>query len=129
MVKFGKETSPLHVICYAHAIQLAICDVLYKRQPSAALNDDLDSEIGDTEEEGTDDENQAEEVDRAKNYLLNPEKSKNYKSEIRGNPYPGIVQIGPKFTTLLASCLHSSGGIIDSIVAPSIKAEKLTGKT
>ena len=65
MVKFGKETSPLHVICYAHAIHLAICDVLYKRQPSAAFSDDLYYDSGSAEEEGRDDEKQAEEVDRA----------------------------------------------------------------
>ena len=65
MVKFGKETSPLHVICYAHAIHLAICDVLYKRQPSAAFSDDLDSDSASAEEEGTDDEKQAEKVDKA----------------------------------------------------------------
>ena len=65
MVKFGKETSPLHVICYAHAIHFAICDVLYKRQPSAAFSDDLDSDSASAEEEGTDDEKQAEKVDKA----------------------------------------------------------------
>ena len=65
MVKFGKETSPLHVICYAHAIHLAICDVLYKRQPNAAFGDDLDSDSASAEEQGTDDEKQAEEVDKA----------------------------------------------------------------
>ena len=65
IVKFGKETSPLHVICYAHAIHLAICDVLYKRQPSAAFSDDLDSDSASAEEEGTDDEKQAEKVDKA----------------------------------------------------------------
>ena len=31
MVKFGKETCPEHVTCYAHAIYLAVCDVLYKK--------------------------------------------------------------------------------------------------
>ena len=31
MVKFGKETCPEHVTCYAHAIHLAVCDVLYKK--------------------------------------------------------------------------------------------------
>ena len=28
MVKFGKDTSPHHVTCYAHVIHLAVCDVL-----------------------------------------------------------------------------------------------------
>ena len=31
MVKFGKDTCPEHVTCYAHAIHLAVCDVLYKK--------------------------------------------------------------------------------------------------
>ena len=31
MVKFGKETCPKHVTYYAHAIHLAVCDVLYKK--------------------------------------------------------------------------------------------------
>ena len=31
MVKFGKETCPEHVTCYAHAIHLVVCDVLYKK--------------------------------------------------------------------------------------------------
>ena len=30
-VKFGKETCPEHVTCYAHVIHLAFCDVLYKK--------------------------------------------------------------------------------------------------
>ena len=30
-VKFGKETCPEHVTYYAHAIHLAVCDVLYKK--------------------------------------------------------------------------------------------------
>ena len=31
MVKFGKDTCPEHMTCYAHAIHLAVCDVLYKK--------------------------------------------------------------------------------------------------
>ena len=30
MIKFGKDTSPQHVTCHAHAIHLAVCVVLYK---------------------------------------------------------------------------------------------------
>ena len=41
--------------------------ILYKRQPSAAFSDDLDSDSASAEGEGTDDEKQAEEVDRAPN--------------------------------------------------------------
>ena len=85
MVKFGKETSPLHVICYAHAIHLAICDVLYKRQPSAAFSDDLDSDSASAKEEGTDDEKQAEKVDKAPTFVSghsvhSQESSKNCKN-------------------------------------------------
>lgn len=32
MVKFGKDTSPYHVTCYAHAIHLAVCDILYIKE-------------------------------------------------------------------------------------------------
>ena len=28
IAKFGKETCPEHLTCYAHAIHLAVCDVL-----------------------------------------------------------------------------------------------------
>ena len=31
MIKFGKDTYPEHVTCYAHAIYLMVCDVLYKK--------------------------------------------------------------------------------------------------
>ena len=31
MVKFRKETCSEYVTCYAHAIHLAVCDVLYKK--------------------------------------------------------------------------------------------------
>ena len=31
MINFGKDTCPEHVTCYAHAIHLAVCDVLYKK--------------------------------------------------------------------------------------------------
>ena len=50
IVKFGKETCPEHVTCYAHAIHLAVCDVLYKKtqhKPSKdfiRLVDDCESE-------------------------------------------------------------------------------------
>ena len=31
LVKFRKDTCPEHVMCYAHAIHLAVCNVLYKK--------------------------------------------------------------------------------------------------
>ena len=39
MVKFGKETCPEHVTRYAHAIHLAICDVLYKKTQHKPIKD------------------------------------------------------------------------------------------
>ena len=36
MVKFGKETCFEYVTCYAHAIDLAVCDVLYKKNTAQA---------------------------------------------------------------------------------------------
>ena len=38
------------------------------------------------------------------NHLLDPEKSRDYKSEIPRNPDPGIVEIGTKFTTPVVGC-------------------------
>ena len=38
MVKFGKETCPKHVTCYAHAIHLAVCDVLYKKHSTVKIS-------------------------------------------------------------------------------------------
>ena len=32
MVKFGRCVDCEHQLCYAHAIHLAVCDVLYKKQ-------------------------------------------------------------------------------------------------
>ena len=37
MVKFGKETCLEHVTCYAHAIHLAVCDVLYKKHRTSRV--------------------------------------------------------------------------------------------
>ena len=33
MMKFGRETEPLHFSCLVHAIHLIVCDVLYKEKP------------------------------------------------------------------------------------------------
>ena len=35
MVKFRKDTNPEHVTCNAHAIHLAVCDALYKKNTAA----------------------------------------------------------------------------------------------
>ena len=68
MVKFGKETCPEHVTCYAHTIHLAVCDVLYKKtqhKPSKdfiRLVDDCES---DSENDSiTEDEDCFEEEER-----------------------------------------------------------------
>ena len=34
MMKVGRITSPIHVPCWAHAIHLGVCDVLYQRNSS-----------------------------------------------------------------------------------------------
>ena len=39
MVKFGKETCPEYVTCYAHAIHLAVFDVLYKKTQHKSSKD------------------------------------------------------------------------------------------
>ena len=33
MMKFGRETEPLHISCLAHAIHLSVCDALYTEKP------------------------------------------------------------------------------------------------
>ena len=53
-MKFGKETSHIHITCFAHAIHLCVCDVLYKphTMSDAFINnvteeeDDYDEEMG-----------------------------------------------------------------------------------
>ena len=37
MVKFGKETCPEHVTCYAYAIHLAVCNVLHKKHSTSQV--------------------------------------------------------------------------------------------
>ena len=43
MMKFGRNTSPLHIACMVHTIHLCICDVLYKKPIDDELieNDDI----------------------------------------------------------------------------------------
>ena len=33
MMKFGRETEPLHFSCLAHAMHLSVCDVFYIEKP------------------------------------------------------------------------------------------------
>ena len=72
MVKFGKDTCPEHVTCYAHAIHLAVCDVLYKKtqlqKPSENFNCLLSDCESDTENDPIaegDDNSEEEEQNKA----------------------------------------------------------------
>ena len=53
MMKFGRDTSPIHIACMAHAIHLCICDVIYKAKKNNDSNDNTDHE-SDEEEDGED---------------------------------------------------------------------------
>ncbi|QQP41533.1 Uncharacterized protein FKW44_015939 [Caligus rogercresseyi] len=50
MRKFGTLLDCLHQQCFAHALHLGVCDVLYKKQIQDLENDEGDST--DEEEEG-----------------------------------------------------------------------------
>ena len=63
MKKIGRETQPLHVICKAHTIHLAVCDLLYKKAKSKSkphqdkiAKDDCGEDDGDDVELDPDDE-------------------------------------------------------------------------
>jgi hypothetical protein len=61
MVKMGRNLPLYHQLCYAHGLQLAILDVMYKNQPNVPENDSEDehnseSEISDLDTDGEDDE-------------------------------------------------------------------------
>jgi len=54
MIKFGRDTRPLHIACLAHAIHLCVCDVLYKEN---LKNNDCNNQNNiarETEEEESD---------------------------------------------------------------------------
>ena len=53
MVKFGKIIGCAHHMCYAHAIHLAVCDVLYKKQVdlTESANEIEEDNIHESEEE------------------------------------------------------------------------------
>ena len=71
MVKFGKGTCPEHVTCYAHAIPLAVCDVLYKKtqhKPSEDFIRLVDHCESDTENDSiaeSEDDSEEEETNKA----------------------------------------------------------------
>ena len=52
MMRFGNETGPLHFICFAFAIYLCVCDVLYQQIPKASKKcvDVCDTEENDKED-------------------------------------------------------------------------------
>ena len=50
MTKFGRLTSPTHVLCLAHAMHLSVCDVLYQQRRSA-LSSIIPEEVEDDEED------------------------------------------------------------------------------
>lgn len=56
MMRFGRETEPMHYACLAHAIHLCVCDVLYKSsEPRQKTNDGVRG--GTIEEEDSEEEN------------------------------------------------------------------------
>ena len=55
MMKFGKQTKPIHIACLAHAIHLCVCGILYKPHK---MNDNVIDDI--TEEEVDYDETEEE---------------------------------------------------------------------
>ena len=44
MMKFDRNTNPLHVACLPHAIHLVVCDVLYQSQESRSEEDNMEDE-------------------------------------------------------------------------------------
>ena len=67
MMKFGRNTSPLHIVCLAPAIHLFICDELHKKRTGNELieKDDI-SRVKEEEEES----DQLDEDDIAKDNLV-----------------------------------------------------------
>ena len=62
MMKFGRETEPLHFSCLAHAIHHCFCDVWYKSYAKTSDDVEDDEECEDEQEcedEGSDSEDQA----------------------------------------------------------------------
>ena len=44
MKKMGKLSNTEHQLCYAHALHLAVCDPIYKREDADISDEDLDDE-------------------------------------------------------------------------------------
>ena len=51
--KFGKETSPIHVSCLAHAMHLCVCNLCYKSEKNS---DALVNETNDYDDDEDDEE-------------------------------------------------------------------------
>ena len=51
VMKFGRDTRPLHIACLAHAIHFCVCDVLYKEKRKNNDCNDQNNTARDTEEE------------------------------------------------------------------------------
>ena len=63
MMKFGRDTTPLHIACLAHAIHLCICDVLYRKKSMTMSDGDDISRVNEVESDQTnDDEDNPDEV-------------------------------------------------------------------
>jgi len=54
VMKFGRDTRPLHIVCLAHAIHFCVCDVLYKEKRKNYDCNDQNNIARDTEEEESD---------------------------------------------------------------------------
>jgi len=54
MIKFGRDTRPLHIDCLAHAVYLCVCDVLHKEKRKSGDCADQNNVARDTEEEESD---------------------------------------------------------------------------
>ncbi|GFX20506.1 hypothetical protein TNCV_3488631 [Trichonephila clavipes] len=64
MVKFGKIMSCEYHLCYAHAIHLAVCDVLYNKQINLVENT-VEAEVKSHEEGNEESEELVEDLDKA----------------------------------------------------------------
>ena len=49
MISFGSKISPLHFQCQAHGVQLAVCDVLYKKKKPKQKGKNEDEEHMETD--------------------------------------------------------------------------------
>ncbi|GFW61210.1 uncharacterized protein TNCV_434341 [Trichonephila clavipes] len=63
MVKFGKIMSCEYHLCYAHDIQLAVCDVLYNKQIDLVENTEVEDKSN--EEDNDESEELVEDLDKA----------------------------------------------------------------